>query len=56
MVELGEFNTSVPKHRLLSASLAHGRAAEDEVKAGRLTIEQATRASHRGLLRLLSTG
>jgi hypothetical protein len=29
-----------------SASLALGRATEDEVKAGRMTIDQATHAMH----------
>ena len=52
----GDFDASVPAHWLLSASLALGRATEDEVKAGRMSIEQATRAMHRGLLRLLGTG
>lgn len=49
----GDFDDSVPAHWLLSASLALGRATEDEVKAGRMTIEQATRAMHQGFLRLL---
>ena len=52
----GDFDASVPAHWLLSASLALGRATEDEVKADRMTIEQATRAMHQGLLRLLGTG
>jgi len=52
----GDFDASVPATWLLSASLALGRAAEDEVKAGRMTIEQATRAVHQGLLGLLGTG
>jgi AcrR family transcriptional regulator len=52
----GDFDASVPATWLLSASLALGRAAEDEVKAGRMSIEQATRAVHQGLLRLLGTG
>ncbi|MGH3410778.1 MAG: TetR/AcrR family transcriptional regulator [Streptosporangiaceae bacterium] len=51
----GDFDASVPAHWLLSASLALGRATEDEVKAGRMTIEQATRAMHQSLLRLLGT-
>jgi AcrR family transcriptional regulator len=51
----GDFDTSVPAHWLLSASLALGRATEDEVKAGRMTIEQATRAMRQSVLRLLST-
>ena len=52
----GDFDASVPAHWLLTASLALGRAVEDEVKAGRMTIEQATRAIRQGLLRLLGTG
>ena len=52
----GDFDASVPAHWLLSAFLALGRATEDEVKAGRMTIEQATRAIRQGLLRLLGTG
>ena len=52
----GDFDASVPAHWLLSASLALGRAAEDEVKAGRMTIEQATQAMHQSVLRLLGTG
>jgi AcrR family transcriptional regulator len=52
----GDFDSSVPAHWLLSASLALGRATEDEVKAGRMTIEQATQAMHQSVLRLLGTG
>jgi len=51
----GDFDASVPAHWLLSASLALGRATEDEVKAGRMTIEQATQAMHQAVLRLLGT-
>ena len=51
----GDFDASVPAHWLLSASLALGRATEDEVKAGRMTIEQATHAMRHSLLRLLGT-
>jgi AcrR family transcriptional regulator len=51
----GDFDASVPARWLLSASLALGRATEDEVKAGRMTIEQATHAMHQSLLRLLGT-
>jgi AcrR family transcriptional regulator len=51
----GDFDASVPAQWLLSASLALGRATEDEVKAGRMTIEQATQAMHQGVLRLLGT-
>ncbi len=49
----GDFDDTVPAQWLLWASLALGRATEDEVKAGRMTIEQATRAMYQGLLRLL---
>lgn len=52
----GDFDASVPAHWLLSASLALGRVTEDEVKEGRMTIEQATLAMHQGLLRLLGAG
>jgi hypothetical protein len=52
----GDFDDSVPAHWLLSASLALGRATEDEVKAGRMTIEQATQAMHQSVLRLLGAG
>ena len=52
----GDFDASIPPHWLLSASLALGRATEDEVKAGRMTVEQATRAMHQGVLRLLGAG
>jgi AcrR family transcriptional regulator len=49
----GDFDDTVPAHWLLSACLALGRVTEDEVKAGRMTIAQATRAVHQGVLRLL---
>lgn len=52
----GDFDASLPAHWLLTASLALGRAAEDEVQAGRMTIEQATRAMHRSVLRLTGAG
>ena len=52
----GDFDTSVPAHWLLTASLALGRAAEDEVQAGRMSIEQATKAVHQGVLRLVGAG
>jgi hypothetical protein len=48
----GGFDASVPARWLLSASLALGRAAEDEVKAGRTTIEQGTQAVRQAFLRL----
>ncbi len=38
---------------LLAASLALGRAAEEQVKAGRMTIDEATHAVHHSFLRLL---
>ena len=49
----GELDATLPPGWLLTASLAVGRAAEDEVKAGRMTIEEATRAVHHSFLRLL---
>jgi AcrR family transcriptional regulator len=52
----GDFDASVPAQWLLSACLALGRATEDEVKAGRMTIEQATQAMHGSMLRLLGAG
>ncbi len=48
----GDFDAAVPPGWLLTAALALGRAAEDEVKAGRMTIEEATRAVHHSFLRL----
>jgi hypothetical protein len=52
----GDFDNTVPPYWLLSACLALGRATEDEVQAGRMTIEQGTQAMHQSLLRLLGTG
>ena len=51
----GELDATLPPSWLLTASLALGRAAEDEVKAGRMTIEEATHAVHHSFLRLLGT-
>ena len=51
--ESGDLDATLPPGWLLTASLALGRAAEEEVKAGRMTIEDATRAVHHSLLRLL---
>lgn len=51
--ETGDFDAAMPAGYLLSAMLALGRAAEDEVKAGRMTIDEASRAVHRSFLRLL---
>ena len=43
----------MPPGWLLTASLALGRVAEVEVKAGRMTISEATRAVHYSFLCLL---
>jgi hypothetical protein len=51
--ELGDLDATLPPAWLLTACLALGRAAEDEVKASRMTIEEATRAVHASFLRLL---
>ena len=51
--ESGELDATLPPGWLLAASLALGRAAEDEVKAGRMNIEEATRALQHSFLRLL---
>ena len=48
----GELDASLPPGWLLTASLSLGRAAEDEVKAGRMTVEDATHAVHHSFLRL----
>ena len=51
--ESGDLDATLPPGWLLIASLALGRAAEQEVKAGRMTIEEATTAVHHSFLRLL---
>ena len=51
--ESGDLDATLPPGWLLTASLALGRAAEEEVKAGRMTIEDAIHAVHHSLLRLL---
>jgi AcrR family transcriptional regulator len=51
--ETGDFDATLPTGYLLSAMLALGRTAEDEVKAGRMTIDEASRAVHHSFLRLL---
>jgi AcrR family transcriptional regulator len=51
--ESGDLDPTLPPHWLLTASLALGRAAEEEVKAGRMTIEEATHAVRHSFLRLL---
>ena len=50
--ESGDFDRALSPRWLLAAALALGRAAEDEVKAGRMTIDQATHAVHHSYLRL----
>jgi len=49
----GDFDRSVSPDWLLAAVLGLGRIAEDEVKAGRMTVEEATHAVRHGFLRLL---
>ena len=53
--ETGDLDATLPPGWLLTASLALGRAADEEVKAGRMTIEEATHAMHHSVLRLLGT-
>ena len=48
----GDFARGLSPAWLLTAGMAVGRAAEDEVKAGRMTIEEATSAVHHSFLRL----
>jgi AcrR family transcriptional regulator len=50
--ESGDFDRAVPPAWLLTAGLALGRAAEEEVKAGRMTVEEAGRAVRHSFLRL----
>ena len=49
----GDLDAAVPPGWLLTACLALGRAAEEEVRTGRMTIDEATRAVHASFLRLL---
>jgi hypothetical protein len=51
--ESGDFDAAVPPGWLLTAVLAIGRAAEEEVKAGRMTTEDASHAVRHSFLRLL---
>jgi AcrR family transcriptional regulator len=51
--ESGDLGATLSPGWLLAACLALGRAAEEEVKAGRMTIDDATRAVHSSFLRLL---
>ena len=50
--ESGDFDESLSADWLLAAGLALGRAAEEEVKAGRMSIADARLAVHRSFLRL----
>lgn len=50
--ESGDFDRRVPATWLIAAGMAIGRAAQDEVKAGRMTIEDATAAVSLSFLRL----
>lgn len=49
----GDLDTSLSADWLLAAALALGRAAEDEVRAGRMTIEDASRSVQQSFLHLL---
>ena len=49
----GDLDATLAPGWLLTGSLALGRAADEEVKAGRMTIEEATHAVHHSFLRLL---
>jgi AcrR family transcriptional regulator len=50
--ETGDFDRTLPPGWLLAAALALGRAAEDEVQAGRMTIDEAGHAVRQSYLRL----
>ncbi|HKR70438.1 MAG TPA: TetR/AcrR family transcriptional regulator [Streptosporangiaceae bacterium] len=54
--ETGDFEPDVSPAWLVTASLALARAAEEEVKAGRMTIDEATSTVHSSLLRLFGLG
>lgn len=49
----GEIDRTLSPGWLLAAVLALGRVADDEVKAGRMTAEEAQDAVHHSVLRLL---
>jgi len=49
----GDFDRTLSAPWLLAAAMALGRAAEDEVRAGRMTTEEASHAVHHSFLRLL---
>jgi AcrR family transcriptional regulator len=48
----GDLDRALPPSWLLTAGMALGRAAEDEVKAGRMSIEEASHLVHHSFLRL----
>jgi hypothetical protein len=48
----GDFDPTPSPQWLIVALVALGRAAEDQVKAGRMTIEEATRGVQHSVLRL----
>jgi len=48
----GDFDPSPSPQWLIVALMALGRAAEGQVKAGQMTIEEATRDVHHSVLRL----
>ena len=48
----GDFDRRVSATWLIAAGMAIGRAAQDEVKAGRMTVEDATRAVNLSFFRL----
>lgn len=51
--DTGDIDRTLSPGWLLAADLALGRAADDEVKAGRMTVEEAQHAVHHSVLRLL---
>jgi AcrR family transcriptional regulator len=52
----GEFDRRLPADWLLTATMALGHAAGDEVGAGRMTSDQARRALRASVLRLFGVG
>ena len=51
--ESGDLDAAMPPGWLLTACMALGRAAEEEVKAGQMSIDEASRVVHLSFLRLL---
>lgn len=49
----GDIDRTLSPGWLLAAALALGRAADEQVKAGQMTIEEASHAVHHSFLRLL---